>query len=122
MKEEAACAAATALPCPGPGPDPDPGPVLALAWCALVCAAGMKAQVLSLARAGEDGARFKLTDLDSTLSSFAGADYDLQDAISGATNKTTVKREADGNEFYEYDIESPVSHHACMRYSIARRS
>lgn len=32
-----------------------------------------------------------------------------QDAISGAINKTTSKREADGNEYYEYDIESSVS-------------
>jgi hypothetical protein len=34
--------------------------------------------VITLGRAGEDGKSFKITDLDSTVAGFAGADYDLQ--------------------------------------------
>ena len=48
-------------------------PVTSLAHCA-----DQRAFVVTLARAGEDNKSFRLTDLDSTLSGFAGADYDLQ--------------------------------------------
>ncbi len=34
--------------------------------------------MITLGRAGEDNKSFKLTDLDATLMSFAGADYSLQ--------------------------------------------
>lgn len=44
--------------------------------CALL--SGQSAFVITLARAGEDNVRFRLTDLDSTFAGFAGADYDLQ--------------------------------------------
>jgi hypothetical protein len=37
-----------------------------------------RAFVITLGRAGEDNARFQLTDLDSTFAGFAGADYYLQ--------------------------------------------
>lgn len=37
-----------------------------------------RAFLITLTRAGEDNARFRLTDLESTLNSFASADYDLQ--------------------------------------------
>ena len=38
----------------------------------------LQAWVITLARAGEDNASFRLVDVDSTLAGFAGADYDLQ--------------------------------------------
>ncbi|KXZ53484.1 hypothetical protein GPECTOR_7g934 [Gonium pectorale] len=66
-----------------------------------------RAFVITLARAGEDNKSFRLTDLDSTLSGFAGADYDLQDALSSATKRETSSREVGGYTFYDYDIESP---------------
>lgn len=37
-----------------------------------------RAFVITLTRAGEDDKSFRLTDIDSTFASFAGADYDLQ--------------------------------------------
>ncbi|GFR40577.1 hypothetical protein Agub_g1157 [Astrephomene gubernaculifera] len=70
-----------------------------------------RAFVITLSRAGEDNKSFRLTDLESTLNSFAGADYDLQDALAGATNRSTSSREVDGNLFYDYDIESPEYHY-----------
>lgn len=33
--------------------------------------------VITLGRAGEDNRSFRLTDIDSTLAGFAGADYDM---------------------------------------------
>ncbi len=44
----------------------------------LPCSADQRAFLITLTRAGEDNARFRLTDLESTLNSFASADYDLQ--------------------------------------------
>jgi hypothetical protein len=41
-------------------------------------ATGQRAFVITLTRAGEDDKSFKLTDMDQTFASFAGADYDLQ--------------------------------------------
>jgi len=66
-----------------------------------------RAFVITLTRAGEDNKSFRLTDIDSTFAGFAGADYDLQDALSNASNVGKGKREVDGIEFYDYDIESP---------------
>jgi hypothetical protein len=43
----------------------------------MLCA-DQRAFVITLTRAGEDDKSFKLTDIDSTFASFAGADYDLQ--------------------------------------------
>jgi hypothetical protein len=61
-----------------------------------------------LGRAGEDGKSFRVTDLDSTVSGFAGADYDLQDALSNATEITKGERDIDGRTFYDYEVDSPV--------------
>jgi hypothetical protein len=52
-------------------------------WFVLLCCcaaalADQRAFVITLTRAGEDNARFQLTDTESTFASFAGADYDLQ--------------------------------------------
>lgn len=44
---------------------------------------GQRAFVITLGRAGEDNKQFKLSDLDSTFSSFSTADYDLQVRHSG---------------------------------------
>lgn len=64
-----------------------------------------RAFVITLARAGEDDKSFKLTDLDSTFASFAGADYDLQDALSAATMVENSQRTVNGLTFFDYDIE-----------------
>ena len=51
----------------------------ALLRCAvLCCAADQRAFVITLTRAGEDDKSFRLTDIDQTFASFAGADYNLQ--------------------------------------------
>ncbi|KAL6765703.1 thylakoid lumen protein [Haematococcus lacustris] len=68
---------------------------------------GQKAVVITLGRAGEDGKSFRLTDLDSTFQGFAGADYDLQDAFSGASEITKTQKDVDGYTFFSYDIDSP---------------
>lgn len=64
----------------------------------------MQAFVIALARAGEDNKSFKLTDLDSTFNSFAGADYDIQDAVSSADDITSSKRVVEGQSFYDYYV------------------
>eukprot|EP01025_Chloroclados_australasicus_P035288 TRINITY_DN3597_c0_g2_i2.p2 TRINITY_DN3597_c0_g2~~TRINITY_DN3597_c0_g2_i2.p2 ORF type:complete len:209 (+),score=25.94 TRINITY_DN3597_c0_g2_i2:75-629(+) len=63
--------------------------------------------VISLGRAGEDDKTFQLRDVDSTFSGFAGADYDIQDAVSYATSKTTQERMVNGQKYIDYDIDSP---------------
>lgn len=45
--------------------------------------ADQRAFVITLTRAGEDDKSFRLTDIDSTFASFAGADYDLQVRSAG---------------------------------------
>ncbi len=40
---------------------------------------------------------------------FAGADYDLQDALVESTDKKTKTREVDGQTFYDYELSGPVS-------------
>lgn len=119
----------------------------------------MKVFVIALGRAGEDAKAFKITDVEGTFESFAGADYDiqvttgyifcmharhschavlcacialfysgsvfggrlnglalcichafLQDSLSTADDITNTTREGENGEiFYEYDINSPVS-------------
>lgn len=64
----------------------------------------MQAFVIALARAGEDNKSFRLTDLDSTFNSFAGADYDIQDAVSSADEITSTKRDVAGQPFYDYYV------------------
>jgi len=63
--------------------------------------------VITLGRAGEDGKTFILRDTESTFAGFAGADYNLQDALSSATNIDKTKRTVDGVDFFDYDIDSP---------------
>lgn len=67
----------------------------------------MRVFVIALGRAGEDDKSFKLTDVDSTFAGFAGADYNLQDALVSSTGTKKGKREVDGRQFYDYDITSP---------------
>jgi PsbP len=44
------------------------------------------------------------------LEGFAGADYDLQDALTAATDKKANKRTvADGADFYDYEVVGPDS-------------
>jgi hypothetical protein len=40
---------------------------------------------------------------------FAGADYDLQDALTESTDKKATTREVDGQTFYDYELAGPVS-------------
>ena len=69
--------------------------------------ADLRAFVITLGRAGEDGKTFILRDTESTFAGFAGADYNLQDALTSATDIVKTKRTVDGYDFYEYDIDSP---------------
>ena len=39
---------------------------------------------------------------------FAGADYDLQDALVESTNKSSSKAERNGQSFYDYELAGPV--------------
>lgn len=58
--------------------------------CAVPCRAvhaDQRAFVITLTRAGEDDKSFRLTDIDSTFASFAGADYDLQ--VGGAEGEVS---------------------------------
>jgi len=73
---------------------------------------GMKAFVIALGRAGEDAKAFKITDVEGTFASFAGADYDIQDALTTADEVTTKTRDGEnGDVFFEYDIDSPINHY-----------
>lgn len=65
--------------------------VLLLKSCNCACVySDQRAFVITLSRAGEDNARFKLTDLDATFASFAGADYNL--LVSHGTSVLTAAR------------------------------
>lgn len=71
---------------------------------------GQGAYVITFGRAGEDNRSFKLGDVEKTLEGFAGADYDLQDALTAATDKKANKRTvADGADFYDYEVVGPDS-------------
>lgn len=70
-----------------------------------------RAFVITLTRAGEDDKSFKLTDIDSTFASFAGADYDLQDALNDAEDVIKNEGERNGIKFYDYEIKSPAYHY-----------
>lgn len=39
---------------------------------------------------------------------FAGADYDLQDALVESTNKSSSRGERHGQSFYDYELAGPV--------------
>jgi hypothetical protein len=66
---------------------------------------GVKAVLVTLNRAGEDGQEFSLQD--TTINALAGSDPNLQDAILNGlvkTNRSTV----DGQEYIQYDIEAAI--------------
>ena len=50
----------------------------------------------------------RATDLCRIAAGFAGADYDLQDALVESTDKKTTTRDADGQQFYDYELYGPV--------------
>lgn len=62
---------------------------------------------VTFGRAGEDNKRFKLGSVEQTLAGFAGADYQLQDALVSASYQKSDKRIKDGQEFYDYEVFSP---------------
>ncbi|KAL6772378.1 hypothetical protein ACKKBG_A29985 [Auxenochlorella protothecoides x Auxenochlorella symbiontica] len=66
-----------------------------------------QAFVVTFGRAGEDNKSFKLTNIESTLAGFAGADYDLQDALTMLTEKRDSEHEIDGQKYYDVEIVSP---------------
>lgn len=63
--------------------------------------------VVTFGRAGEDNKSFKLTDIETTVQGFAGADYDLQDAIAMETSRKNGQREFNGEPYYDIQIDSP---------------
>lgn len=63
--------------------------------------------VVTFGRAGEDNKSFKLTDIETTVQGFAGADYDLQDAIAMETGRTNGTREFNNEPYYDIQIDSP---------------
>ena len=71
----------------------------------------MGAFVIVLGRAGEDNKSFQVTDVEGTFQGFAGADYDIQDAVMSATNTAKGEREIDGQQYYDYQVDSPVAHY-----------
>lgn len=77
-----------------------------------------QAYVITFGRAGEDNKAFKLGDVDATLDGFAGADYNLQDALTGATEKKAVARADAGDgagAFYDYEVAGPdFTYLACV--------
>jgi hypothetical protein len=66
-----------------------------------------KITVVTFGRAGEDNKSFRLANIETTIAGFAGADYDLQDAMSAETNRVNGERELDGEKYYDVEIESP---------------
>jgi hypothetical protein len=70
-----------------------------------------RAFVITLTRAGEDDKSFRLTDIDQTFASFAGADYNLQDALNDAEDIVKTEAERNGIKFYDYEIQSPAYHY-----------
>lgn len=69
--------------------------------------------VVTFGRAGEDNKSFKVTDIDTTIQGFAGADYDLQDALSTATNTIRGTREIDGETYFDIQLDSPDVQYLC---------
>jgi len=71
----------------------------------------MAAFVIVLGRAGEDDKSYKVTDVEGTFQGFAGADYDIQDAVMSATATSKMEREIDGQQYFDYQVDSPVAHY-----------
>ena len=63
--------------------------------------------VVTFGRAGEDNKSFRLSDIDTTIAGFAGADYDMQDALTTATQKIKGERDVNGQLYYDIQIDSP---------------
>ncbi|CAL8462256.1 g1787 [Coccomyxa elongata] len=72
---------------------------------------GQSAYLVTFGRAGEDNKKFKLGDIEQTLQGFAGADYDLQDALTESTDKKSTTREVDGQTFYDYELCGPANNY-----------
>eukprot|EP00204_Picochlorum_oklahomense_P004206 CAMPEP_0118797714 /NCGR_PEP_ID=MMETSP1161-20130426/212_1 /TAXON_ID=249345 /ORGANISM="Picochlorum oklahomensis, Strain CCMP2329" /LENGTH=208 /DNA_ID=CAMNT_0006724927 /DNA_START=143 /DNA_END=772 /DNA_ORIENTATION=+ len=68
---------------------------------------GQTITVITFGRAGEDNKSFRVTDIDLTIQGFAGADYDLQDALSMESNRVNTEREVEGSMYYDVEIDSP---------------
>lgn len=66
-----------------------------------------QAFVITFGRAGEDNKSFRLTDIETTFAGFAGADADMQDAITSATDRKTSDREVDGQKYYTIELDAP---------------
>lgn len=71
----------------------------------------MAAFVIVLGREGEDDKSYKVTDVDGTFQGFAGADYDIQDAVMSATNTSQSQRDIDGQSYFDYQVDSPIAHY-----------
>lgn len=71
----------------------------------------MSAFAIVLSRAGEDDKSYKVTDVEGTFQGFAGADYDIQDALMSATSTTKSERTVDDAQYYDYEVDSPTAHY-----------
>ena len=96
-------------PTPLPPPDPQlpPSPHPAPPRAAQPRKKREEVFVITFGRAGEDNKSFKLTDIESTFAGFAGADYDMQDALGAATEQVLGQREVGGQTYYDVQIDSP---------------
>jgi len=66
---------------------------------------GVKAVLVTLNRAGEDGQEFSLQD--TTINALAGSDPNLQDALLSGLVKTN-RSDVEGQEYIQYDIEAAI--------------
>ncbi|EFN59699.1 hypothetical protein CHLNCDRAFT_49502 [Chlorella variabilis] len=67
--------------------------------------------VITLGRAGEDNRSFRITNVDATLEGFAGADYDMLDALGDAVMRKDEFREVDGQQYFDVEFASPSQHY-----------
>ena len=65
----------------------------------------VKAVLVTLNRAGEDGQEFSLQD--TTINALAGSDQNLQDALLNGLVKTN-RSNVEGQEYIQYDIEAAI--------------
>lgn len=61
--------------------------------------------VITVSRAGEDGANFKLQDAQKTLSGFSIADPGLGEVLESADEVITTKRTVQGREVQDFEIK-----------------
>jgi len=62
--------------------------------------------IVVLQRLGEDLKGYKVNDVEKALSGIAVADAKLQDALAQSETKTFVRREVDGQVFFDLDLNS----------------